>query len=503
MATEPFPLVDHDVAKVFVSRIPAVFDEDTVRRVLEKHLGRDTVTEVALKYPRNDENDEDRDNYYQGDKRGGDRYRDDDHTKPKTNHPEKVHTVSDDSDADNGQKDKDTGRVNIGRRGLDGEKQQPHRGFGFVTFLTPDIQAKALELGTVRGGVKETSTRKHTLYIRPVVREDDNGRNDDPRSETPSSKSTATAGAPSYSGKQVCFLWSKFRCPYGDKCKFVHEGEGGCVDNTKKDKDGPSGRKKIKCFAYKKGKCKLSAEECPYSHDFEVKTNTVPTKRDASEKDCINWKTKGKCRKRDTCPYRHDEEVRLAALAKIDKKKKKNQKKNKPVEKEDMCDGTNKEGYSKHDRQVGGDGETQGGWDNSDSMKQSQPLSIRVFGLNYETTEKDIREFFEGCGKIVEITFPTFDDSGRSKGYCGVLFQSPKAVAKAVELDGQELHGRWLRIQAGKMYLKRWNEQHKSRWEANKSGDGMAGGADMANAEPLVGEFGQRVKRRKRHGYGE
>ena len=104
--------------------------------------------------------------------------------------------------------------------------------------------------------------------------------------------------------------------------------------------------------------------------------------------------------------------------------------------------------------------------------KEKQPLSVRVFGMNYETTENDIREFFQDCGKIQDVTFPIFDDSGRSKGYCGVWFCSPKAVQKAVELDGQELHGRWLRIQAGKMYLKQWeelhNNNHNSSWHAPK-----------------------------------
>ena len=116
--------------------------------------------------------------------------------------------------------------------------------------------------------------------------------------------------------------------------------------------------------------------------------------------------------------------------------------------------------------------------------KQRQPLSVRVFGLNYDTSESDVRSYFEHCGPIMELTFPTFEDSGRSKGYCGILFQSPKAVAKAVELDGKELHGRWLRVQAGKMYLKQWEEQHESR-------------------KRKVGEFGQPVKKRKKHGYNE
>ena len=89
-------------------------------------------------------------------------------------------------------------------------------------------------------------------------------------------------------------------------------------------------------------------------------------------------------------------------------------------------------------------------------------MSVRVFGMNYETTEEDIRSFFAECGPIQDVTFPIFEDSGRSKGYCGVWFSSPKAVSKAVELDGQELQGRWLRIQAGKMYLKQWEELHPS-----------------------------------------
>ena len=83
--------------------------------------------------------------------------------------------------------------------------------------------------------------------------------------------------------------------------------------------------------------------------------------------------------------------------------------------------------------------------------------------MNYETTEHHVRQFLEGCGTIVEIQFPRFQDSGRSKGYCGVLFQSPKAVAKALELDGQELQGRWLRIQAGKMLLDLWENREQQQ----------------------------------------
>ena len=367
---QPYDDSDWDERKVFLSRIPLLFDSSSVKRLMEENLGGEgTIVNVSLAAKAPDEEHSER--------------------KRKTD-------------------------------------KEEHRGFAFVTMKTVELQQKALELGTIRGGAKATSNKKFTIYILPVVRGDDNNEG----------------------LKQLCFLYNKFRCPYGDDCKFLHQGEGGCIE-----KNGPS-KKRKKCFAYKKGKCKLG-DACPHSHDFEVKQCIVATKKESrpdNEKDCINWKSKGKCRKGDKCPYRHDP----------DKQKKK--------------------------RKNAGDD------DSSKTEKTRQPLSIRVYGLNYETNEQHVREFFQDCGKIVEITFPRFEDSGRSKGYCGVLFQSPKAVAKAVaELDGKELHGRWLRVQAGKMYLKQWEEHHATpemEEEAPKE-------------EPLIGEFGQKVKRRKKHGYAE
>ena len=375
---------DWDLCKVFVSRIPAQFDETTLKRLLEEKLEPEAVVNVSLVYKNDEEGDEKED-------------------------------------------------VTMMRPPKKQEHEE-HRGFAFCTLKNPDLLQRALELGTIRGGVKATSSKKFTIYLRPVVREDEQE---------------------SSSNKQICFLWSNNRCPYGEECKFTHEGDGGCLEKNKDSK------KKKKCFAFKQGKCKRG-DECPFSHDFEVTQKEKAPKEKVADntKDCINWKSKGKCRKGDKCPYRHDEAAREAVLAK--KKRKLG------IEEEAKAD------------------------------KINQPLCVRVFGLNYDTKEEDVREFFQECGKIMEVTFPMFEDSGRSKGYCGVMFQSPKAVATAVELDGQELHGRWLQIQAGKMYLKQWEENHeKSRHDPASAYEGHA------ENEDAVGEFGQKVKRRKKHGYKE
>mmetsp|Transcript_24406 Transcript_24406/g.30034 ORF Transcript_24406/g.30034 Transcript_24406/m.30034 type:complete len:198 (-) Transcript_24406:40-633(-) len=187
-------------------------------------------------------------------------------------------------------------------------------------------------------------------------------------------------------------------------------------------------------------------------------TNTPAKAKDSKEKDCINWKSKGKCRKGDKCPYKHDEAVRDACLEKKKRKAK-------------GSGNQNKRGRS----------------DNP------QPLSVRVFGLNYDTKEEDVREYFKDCGPIREMTFPTYEDSGRSKGYCGIFFTSPKATEKACELDGQELHGWWLSVQPGKMYLKQWEARETERLNTEKD--------ESNDKEILVGEFGQKVKKRKKHGF--
>lgn len=269
---------------------------------------------------------------------------------------------------------------------------------------TPELAQSLMQQQTLKGTAKLNSKKKHTIYLSAVAEKGD-------------------------ASKLVCFLWQQGRCPYREGCKFEHSGEGGCVPVVPKG-DGSSRKKK--CWEFlKKGSCP-QGESCPFLHTTTKKPvnsnnssqqQQLLLQRPDSEKDCINWKTKGKCRKRDTtCPYRHDETVREKCLA---KKKKKRQT-------------ISSELQQQHKK------------------KQKQPLSVRVFGLNYDTTVADVRTFFDACGTITNVTFPTFEDSGRSKGYCEVLFASPKAVQQAVLLHETELHGRWLSIQSGKMLEEQW-----------------------------------------------
>eukprot|EP00978_Attheya_sp_CCMP212_P015697 scaffold40544_cov44-Attheya_sp.AAC.2 len=399
---------DADARNIFVSRVPPVFDDEILKALFEAHFGEGSVMNVSLALDKEEDAD------------GNDN---DDNTRERKVEPERK------------------GRKN------DKDDKPPHKGFAFVTMDTIERAQQAIDQKTLRASIKTTSKRKYTLYIRPIVRNEQDSGNDD---------GTSNAN----NNSRVCFLWTESRCPYGEDCKFSHEGEGGCLEKSL------SGGKKQKCFAFKKkGKCK-AGDACPFSHDLKEepakKSAPAPTTVVAKgEKDCINWKTKGKCRKGERCPFRHDPEVQKAVLAK-----------------------KSKSSSERNDATTTSTG------------KIRQPISIRIFGLNYDATEADIRAYLEHCGTIVEITFPTFDDSGRSKGYCGVLFQSPKAVAKAVELDGQELQGRWLSIQPGKMYLRKWGEQQEQQQQGKDKRQHTEN-----EDKPRGGEHGQKVKKRKTRGY--
>ncbi|KAL3766445.1 hypothetical protein ACHAWU_007480 [Discostella pseudostelligera] len=465
---------DDDSRKIFLSRIPQSFNEEIITRILETKFGVGCVVNVSIVH--------DKQQIHENDNGGGN--------------------------------DTDKKKMKSGMK-HDEQQRLPHRGFAFVTFISTTKYQEAILAGTVRGSAKmntntsTTSKRKHTMYIRPVLRDDDTSNHATKHNDNRNKYSEDGKNS-----KDICFLWKKHRCPYGDGCKFVHVGEGGCAvvnststPNVKHDGDGDgdatgTSSKKKHCFNFKKsGKCK-AGDDCPFLHDINVTTTKtkhreeegaeVGKQKDKSQIMCINWKNKGKCRKGEKCPYRHgnsNDPIRGTVVVGKEEGK---------VANEEIDDGVQTTADTKEKKRK------------RKENKQRQSLSIRIFGLNYNTTPDDVRTLLQQCGPIMELTFPTFEDSGRSKGYCGVLFQSPKAVEKAILLDGCELHDRWLRIQEGKMFLKKWEEVENDRrkeqgWGTNdddetEEKDGR--NATIDEKEKIVlGEFGQRVKKRKKHGY--
>ena len=294
----------------------------------------------------------------------------------------------------------------------------------------------------------------------------------------------------------VCFLWRQGTCTHGEHCRFAHEGEGGCAPSAtatpeEQARKKREKKKKIKCFAFRKGKCKLG-DACEYSHDFCPKALKKKKKAAAStsdeaaandQKPCFNWMKKGKCRKGDKCPYLHLTAEEIAARG-----RKKDKKRNK-----------------KRKRDGAGGASQRASWSaiRPGDSYDAEPGQVRVFGMPYTTTEDDVRAFFSSCpGTIDELDMPLWEDSGRSKGFCGLKFSSEAGVEAALALDGQEMGGRWLRIQRGKMFSS-WGggaggsdgvTDGRAQSKRSKSEDGSGSGAIHDNASSIEADASRKVK---------
>lgn len=202
--------------------------------------------------------------------------------------------------------------------------------------------------------------------------------------------------------KKVCYLWKEKTCSYGEECQFLHEGEGGYTVKT--DKYTSESKKKVKKKKFKK-KCKGV---------------------------CIQWRSKGKCRKLkyNKCPYTHDESILEEFRTKQEKKRK--------VEK-DAQDAIRKNEKKKRKKE------------------KHEPLFITVLGIKKTIKTKSVESFFQTCGTIMNISYK-YGIGSSSDGYWTIVFQSPKAVTKACQLDGQEWKGNIIKVFGGKL---KWNKKNK------------------------------------------
>lgn len=75
--------------------------------------------------------------------------------------------------------------------------------------------------------------------------------------------------------------------------------------------------------------------------------------------------------------------------------------------------------------------------------------SSKVFigGLSYSTDDQSLSEAFNKYGQVYEARVITDRETGRSRGFGFVTYNSPEEASAAIQaLDGQELHGRRVRV---------------------------------------------------------
>jgi cold-inducible RNA-binding protein len=71
---------------------------------------------------------------------------------------------------------------------------------------------------------------------------------------------------------------------------------------------------------------------------------------------------------------------------------------------------------------------------------------IYVGNLSYGATDDEIQDYFQKYGSIRDVKVITDRDTGRSKGFAFVTFDSADSAQKALEADGKDLNGRNLKV---------------------------------------------------------
>ncbi|UCF46053.1 MAG: RNA-binding protein [Myxococcales bacterium] len=76
-------------------------------------------------------------------------------------------------------------------------------------------------------------------------------------------------------------------------------------------------------------------------------------------------------------------------------------------------------------------------------------MSKKLFvgSLSWNTTSDQLRNAFAACGEVTEVKVVMNRDTGRSRGFGFVTYESEQGAARAIEtLDGSTLDGRSIRV---------------------------------------------------------
>ena len=93
---------------------------------------------------------------------------------------------------------------------------------------------------------------------------------------------------------------------------------------------------------------------------------------------------------------------------------------------------------------------------------------IYVGNLNYDTSENDLRGFFENCGSITDVSILQDKITGKARGFAFVTFEDTAGMNKAIGLSGEEMMGRTLKISQAEQKKRRPEGRSNSRYSDDR-----------------------------------
>lgn len=99
-------------------------------------------------------------------------------------------------------------------------------------------------------------------------------------------------------------------------------------------------------------------------------------------------------------------------------------------------------------------------------MSQSK---IYVGNLSYGVTEQDLNQLFSKYGVVKQVSLIMDRETGRSKGFAFVTFETAESAQASLQLDNNEIDGRKVRVNLAK-------EDGGSRSGGSRNGGSRNGG---------------------------
>jgi cold-inducible RNA-binding protein len=72
--------------------------------------------------------------------------------------------------------------------------------------------------------------------------------------------------------------------------------------------------------------------------------------------------------------------------------------------------------------------------------------TVFIGNLPFSTQKSELQEVFEKFGSITEIHIPVDRQTGKSRGFAFVTFETEEASQAALEMNGQEMNGRTIKV---------------------------------------------------------
>jgi RNA recognition motif-containing protein len=78
-------------------------------------------------------------------------------------------------------------------------------------------------------------------------------------------------------------------------------------------------------------------------------------------------------------------------------------------------------------------------------MKNDQ-FKVHLGNLSFKTTKETLIAEFSVCGVIIEISLPVDRETGKSRGFAFITFESATGQKNALEKNGLKLDGRNIKV---------------------------------------------------------